>query len=45
MREGERLEDLGVNERIKLKWVSRSGVGVSTGFIWPGIGINVGLYD
>ena len=45
MREGEHLEDIGVDGIIKLKWVSRSGMWLCTGFIWPGIGINGGLYD
>jgi hypothetical protein len=28
------LEDQGLDERIILKWISESGIGACTGFIW-----------
>ena len=45
MREREHLEGVGIDGRMNLKWISRSGMGACTGLIWLGIGTNVGLCD
>jgi hypothetical protein len=43
-REGEHLEDLSVDDRIRLKAYDKiEGEVVPTGFIWPRIGIIGGL--
>jgi hypothetical protein len=41
--ERDHLEHLGVYGRIILKWISRSGIGAWTGFIWFRIGTVDGL--
>ena len=45
MKERVHLEDVGIDGRIILKWFPRGGLGPCTGFIWLGIGTNVGLRD
>lgn len=45
MRERERLEDVGVDGRITLKWGPGSGMRACAGFIWLEIGTNGGLFD
>jgi hypothetical protein len=39
------LENLGVDVRIILKWISKNGMGVWTGFIWLRTGPSGKLLD
>jgi hypothetical protein len=44
LRERDYLEDLGVDVRLILKWISKEFDGLAwTGLIWLRIGTNVGL--
>ena len=43
LREGEHLEELVVDIRIILKWISSSGMGAWTGLIWCRTGTSGGL--
>jgi hypothetical protein len=45
MRERKTLNEVGVDGRMNLKWISRTGMGACTGIICLGIGRNVGLCD
>ena len=45
LREIDHLEDLGVEVRLLLKWISKKFDGLAwTGFIWLRIGTNDGLF-
>jgi hypothetical protein len=44
LKEGDHLEDLGVDGRKTLRWIlGKLGLGMWIGFIWLGIGIHGGL--